>query len=769
MKRLGLLIVLFYTSTLTFGQTITVNGFVLDSVSKEPLFNAYLVDQKDNTVILTNERGFYNLSTKTGTVELKVSYVGYEPSFINITVNKDTSFNIFLAPLVLEEITIIANQEPLFKQALLGKTRIPVKEIQSIPSLAGEPDLLKSITHLPGVSGGREGYSDIYVRGGDRGQNLILFDGVKLYNTNHLGGLISLFNTDAVKSVDLYKGGFPAQFGGRASSVIDVQTREGNKTRFSGKYSIGILQSKIMLEGPLKSEKTSFLFALRGSYLDILTLPIRIKYNNGGISGMVGYTFVDLNLRINHQINNKRKFTLGIYSGHDLMSAEEKGKYDYTEDRMKIGNSAIYLEGTNILSSKLFLRSQLIYSSYRNRYLLSNELHTTLEDYQTMTENRSHIDEVAFKTQSTWYPTNRLKIKGGIDLSAYTFSPGEFSIKQYDYYNQLYFDTISGITNNLRSFESSVFVENDLEFSPRFNLYSGIRATYYTYNNHFDFSIEPRLSLRVLIADKLSAKASFTKMTQNNLALVSNYQGFEREVWIPATDSLPRQIAYQYSFGLFGEVDKINLEFGLEAYYKQLSELYYFRSPTGVFEDFSQLSNYIVTGGRGKSIGAEFTAIYNTPHLSVSLAYTLSKSTRQFIHINNNEIFPSDFDRRHDLSIVTRYRISKRYTLNTNFIFSSGTPFTFPESYTPVNQFYYGYFNYNRINNVTLPDYHRLDLGLERHGMTKNGRKKKFLFNIYNVYARQNPVYIYQNPDNGKTYQKSMFSILPTISYSVEF
>lgn len=768
-SKVLILFSLFFAANNVNCQIFTVSGYIGDSLTKETLYNAYIINQVNNTVVLSNDKGYYSLSAEKGLISLIYSYVGYEPKSLTFKIAKDTLVDIYLVPIKIKEVTVTANAEPLFKQALLGKTNFTIKEIESIPSLAGEPDLMKSITHIAGVSGGREGYSNIYVRGGDRGQNLILLDGVKLYNTNHLGGFMSLFNSDIIKSVDIYKGGFPAGYGGRASSVIYIQSREGNKTKLSGKYSIGILQSKVLLEGPIKSDKTSFLFALRGSYLDILTLPVRIKYLNGQTNSILGYTFTDLNFKLTQNVNNKRKLTLGIYSGQDLMSAIERGKYDLTSDKMNIVNTAIYLDGTNIIGAKLFSKSQLIYSSYRNSYLVSDELETSVENYLSKLENKSHLNEVSYKNQLSWYPANALNIRGGFEASVYGFSPSEFHVRQNDYTNNISFDTIYGIQNRLRSLESSLYLESELDVSNRFTINTGLRATYYRFNNHSDINLEPRLSIRMLIAEKLSAKASFTKMTQNNLALISNYEGFEREVWLPATDALPGQNAFQYSIGIFGDFEKIHLEYGIEAYIKELSEMYYFRAPAEVFEDFSQLQNYITTGGTGNSVGTEITAMFNYPKLSVSLAYTLAKTTRRFKDINNNMEFPSDFDRRHDLSLQTSYIISKKYILNAHFIYSSGTPFTFPESYSPDNNFYYGYFNYGEMNNVRLPDYHRLDFGLERHGLTRKGRKKKFTINIYNAYARQNPVYIYQNPDNGRTYQKSLISFLPTISYSVEF
>jgi hypothetical protein len=769
MKRIIVLLLTLLTSLLVYPQKVTISGFVYDSVSTEPLYNAYIINAATNDVALSNEIGYFSITANQPYVDLKISYVGFETFQNRYFVTTDTLLKVYLISNEIDEVKVVADKEPLFRQVMLGSVRLPVKDIETAPSMFGEPDLMKMITSLPGITGGREGLSTIYVRGGDRDQNLILMDGVKIYNSNHLGGLLSIVNADVIRSVDVYKGGFPSRFGGRLSSVIDIQLLDGNKSELKGKYSIGVLQSSLLLDGPVRNDKTTFILGLRASYLDLFLLPWRIKYNKGNLGSMFGYTFFDLNFKITHEINTHNKVSIGLYTGHDIMTSESFDKFSDFTEHMAIGTSAIKLEHNAILSSKTRLKNQAILSKYGTRFTETDNRQYLLNNYQNEMVTNSYIDEIALKSQLEWYPSPTFSFLSGLETSVYSYSPSKFSIVNKDYTNQFYFDTIVGVINPLRSFELSAFVQGDVNISDKIKLTSGLRSTYFLYDKTPEVSLEPRISFRILTGEHTSIKLGLTKMVQNNLGLVSNYQGFEREVWIPASDSIPRQRSWQYSAGFFGESKRYNMEYGIEVFYKSLSDLYRFSPPVEVFEDFSQLTRYTNTGGTGYSYGAEFSLYYSSENVSLNFAYTILKSIRKFQDINQGNPFPSDFDRPHDLSLTSRVRISDRYTINSSFIFSSGAPFTIPESYTPDNQFYWGYYNYADLNNVRLPAYHRLDIGIERNGITKNGNKKKFLINIFNVYARQNPVYIYQDPYNGKTYQLSLFSILPTISYSAEF
>ena len=766
-----LILLLFTLSTIVNSQSFIITGYVKEDISDEILISANIYEANTNKGTISNSSGHYSISLEGGLKSIQASYVGYKPVKISFFLKRDTLINFELSPMELDEVIITGNNGTSINSTIAGLNTVPVKNISSIPSFTGEPDVIKAITFLPGISEGREGISDFYVRGGDRGQNLIMLDGAKVYNTNHFGGFISLFNADILKSVDMYKGGFPSRFGGRASSVLDIHTREGNINQKQSSFKVGILQSSILFEGPLNNHKTSYLIALRGSYLDLLTLPKRIKdlRNNSGSLG--GYTFLDLNFKINHQVNLKNKIFFNFYSGLDLQRSYDHVNSTLTtttfKDNLTLNTNLITLGHTLVSSSRTFLKSTLSLTQYSN--ILSSKVtnESYLDKNKTKLSSQSSIGELCIKTIFEWYPGSMHSIKTGFEISKYSFVPSKIKVNIRD---SLLNTSINTVTSSfLSSLESSLFIEDDLRIHKILNLYSGLRLSSYFHNSKDYYFVEPRIGLRATLSKNISAKLNYTRMVQFNHALISNYQGFEREVWIAATDSLPPQTANQYSVGFYGDFEKFNIKCSIEGYYKTMTKLVNYRSPTSIFDDFSKLNTLLASDGEGLSYGLEFMMQKESPKFSGTLAYTLSWSFRKFEEINNGAIFHSRFDRRHDLTLLTRIRLSKTYTLNSSFSLSTGTPFTMPVSYSKDSRFTYGYYIYAGINNMRLPLYHRLDLGLEKAGFTKKGRPSRLVINIYNVYARQNPVYIYYDPYRGKTYQKSLFSIIPSLTYSVDF
>ena len=752
----------------TPAQSFIVRGYILDSLSGEVLISANCLEKNSGKGAISNTSGYYLITLPEGRISLNCSYVGYKPAKEEFNLKSDTVINFLLNPGQLNEILVVRRRESNLNRSTTGLNVLSVKTLNSIPSFTGEPDIIKAITFLPGVSSGREGISDFYVRGGDRGQNLILLDGAKVYNSNHVGGFISLFNSDIIKSVDLYKGGFPSRFGGRISSVLDIHTRDGNKNEKHSNFKLGVLQSGLLFEGPFKNNKTTCLFALRGSYLDILTLPLRISIMNSGSGSIFGYTFIDLNAKIKHQINNRNKIFANFYLGYDIESSSDISKYETMKDQMQIHTTLFTLGHTFNPSARTFLKTSIAFSDYGNKLSSLYSRDSYLDKSSTKLSSMSSIYEINLKSVLDWNLNRKHVIKAGIEFNKYLFTPGRIKSVISD---SLLLTKVDTLTGNARqhSMEGSIFFEDDIRINEVFNINAGLRAVGYFYKQSEYFSIEPRLSLRIMLSENISAKINYTRMVQYNHALVSNYQGFEREVWIAATDNIPSQKADQYSIGVYGEIDKFKIEYSLECYYKKMNDLIFYSSSTGVYDDFSDLNRLTVTGGEGWSYGVEFYAQRNTNHFTSALSYTLSWNFRRFSELNYGQVFPFRYDRRHNLSLIAGIRLNKYYTLNSNFILSTGTPFTLPVSYSKDNRFTYGYFNYAGINNMSLPLYHRLDIGIEKTGLTKKGNAKRLSLNVFNVYARKNPVYIYYNPYNGKTFKKSQFSIVPSLSYSIEF
>ena len=425
-------------------QNSTVSGYIRDKESGEFLISANCVEPMLKRGASSNSSGYYSITLPRGKISLQASYVGYNSYKIDFNLQKDTIIDFMLSSLQLEEIVIRGNDKSIFRQSNTGLNIIPVKIIASIPSFIGEPDIIRAVTFLPGVSEGREGFSDFYVRGGDRGQNLVLLDGAKVYNTNHLGGFLSLFNSDVIKSADLYKGGFPSRFGGRASSVLDIHTREGNKNEFHSKFKLGILQSSLLFEGPVKNQNTSYLISVRGSYLDLLTLPIRIKNKLNNSGSLAGYTFLDLNMKINHQIDGRNKVFANFYSGLDFQSAYEIGRTETSKDQLHIQTSLLTLGHTFIPGSKSFLKTSIIFSDYGNRISSFYSFRTHLDNYYTKLSSRSSIRELSLKSIFDWNPNGKHSFKTGIEINKYMFIPGRLRIQNADFVLNTETDTLTG-------------------------------------------------------------------------------------------------------------------------------------------------------------------------------------------------------------------------------------------------------------------------------------------------------------------------------------
>jgi hypothetical protein len=755
------------------GQKYTISGYITSSQTGEQLIAATVFDSVNHTGVVSNSNGFFSINLPEGKINIRTSYLGYEPVEHRFLLNRDTSLSITLneKSSALDAVVVSASI-PIHKQVLMGLTNLPIKTITNIPSFTGQPDLIKAITFIPGFSGGREGYSSIMVRGGDRGQNLILLDGVKLYNTNHLGGFVSLFNTDIVKQVDMYKGGFPARYGGRLSSVLSVLTRDGNKNKISGKFSIGLLSSSAAIDGPI-GDKITFLLSARTSYFDLILLPTKSRVEKAKKGNYWMYNFHDVNAKLTFQPTTGDNWTLNFFQGKDIMNSTDYQRglryLDENNSSINIANIALSLLNDRKLSSKFFLKSRISISDYSNEFI--DKWTSTGDQYTKMNEKglASNIREISAQSKFEYYTSTNQTIIGGVEYSNYKFTPMiQFSSSINESAGFLN-DTTIGYTEPIASDELSLFIEDDLKISEAAYLNLGIRGVNYFCENANYLKIEPRISLRTMLNDNLSFKANYTLMHQFNHVIINNVAGMEREIWLASSKEIPPQVASQWSAGIFGSLPDKNLELSVEGYYKSMSNLLEFRFPPGETISMKEFSEMVIKGGKGETYGAEFQLKYSTDKFSADLGYTLSWNNRQFDSLNNGKSFPFLYDRRHNLSLFTQLKLGKRYLVSTNFMYATGTPVTFPDGFVKSDEYAYQYFVYSGINNRRLPDYHRLDLALIRKTITKKGNTHQLCLNIFNVYARQNPVFIYYKMGTGKVYQKSMFSIIPSISYSFEF
>ena len=771
-----LLVVLF--PLCSFSQNYTLSGYVIDSQTGEPLPFVSCYDAVSRRVCVSNQYGFYTLAIPSGKVEFRVSYMGYKESMSDFTLNSDTMLNILLTPasIELEEVSV-KSTIPRYLQSSMGKMNIPIKNITALPSFIGEPDIMKSISFLPGVASGRDGYSNVYVRGGDRGQNLILLDGMKLYNTNHLGGLISLFNSNIIKHVDVYKGGFPSRYGGRASSVIDVYTKDGNRNEYKGKLNVGLLNSGIVYEGPI-TDKSSFIVAGRTAYYDLFTIPSRINYYKnknsdfGGSAEFVGYSCFDVNAKLTYNFTQLHKIWLSFIMAHDIQTMAENHRY--TEEiseqfnKLKTHNTGVSLGESYIINSKLFMKNSLSYTNYTNKISISEKISNKKESFVTEQSTETSINDFTLQSRFEYTPNSSNTIKWGLESTFYNFTPSlKRSFNEND--NTGYaMDTVIGYTKPVNSFENNLYFEWEFNAFNRIWLNVGGRGTAYFCKDTTYYRVEPRTSLMFLIFDPLSFKANYTILNQFNHVVVNNYSFFEREIWMAATKKLKPQSSQQVSAGFFYNLPKPDLEFSLEAYYKKMYNQLEYKMPVRDEGNNSNLEDLVYINGKGEAYGFEFQLEKKEGKFIGSLNYTLSWNFRQFDELNFGEQYPFIYDRRHSFSILGAYSINQKYKISSNFVFSTGTPFTMPEAFIKEDDFSFGYYGYEGINNYRLPNYHRLDLSFTRTGKTKKNKGVQFDVNIFNVYARKNPVYIFYNQTDGKVYSKSMFSIIPSVSFSME-
>lgn len=747
----------------------TIHGSITDSSTKETLISAHVYDSISMKSAISNSQGFYSLTLNRGKVSVRVKYLGYEESVHTFHLVADTviNFKLLSKSEQLNDVKIVA-EVPIHEQTLLGKNIISKVAIENGPSSFGELDLMKAATKLPGITPGREGRSNIYVRGGDRGQNLILLDGVKLYNTGHMGGFVSLFNTDVIKQVDVYKGGYPSRFGGRASSVIDIHTLDGNRNKLSGKFNLGLLTSSVMAEGPI-GEKISFVVAARTSYYELYSLSDRNRMKKYSTADFVNFNFFDINAKLTYYINPRNRVYGSLFIGNDRNVTKYRSPYEIGNTLYAIKNSSFKGGIHTELGTNLFIKNSVSYSNY------SNELNSSNSDKRKGTKitsnyfSTSEIKEFNLQSKLEYYPNSSHAIKAGVEYSYYKFLPGVN--RSYKNQSDTGFerDTTFGYRFYLEANEIAAFAEDEIQFNKQLFLNIGLREVLFLTDGKNYNRTEPRVSLRAMLNNNLSLKANWTIMNQFNHVVVSNYGLFEKEMWMASTKDIPPQQAQQYAVGLFATLPSAKLQFSTELYYKTMTNLLEYKIPVDVEFVVSDINETIVKNGKGEAYGAEFLAAYKNERFAIDFSYALSWNYRQFDDLNNGKKYPFIYDRRHDFSITTTTLLGSHYSINSNFVFSTGTPYTMPDGYVKYDDYMYNYYAYRGMNNKRLPNYHRLDLSLVKKSTTRKGKNETWRLNIFNAYARQNPLIIYYDQKTGKVYGKSMFSIVPTISYSLEF
>ena len=764
-------------------EKFTINGYIKDSLSGETLIGASIILPGAGRSVTSNQYGFYSLTLPKGTYRFTSSFIGYTSfdTTIELVANKVIDFNLFPKNMVYETVTVTTQRRPdNVKTAQMGKIDLSMEQLKSIPALLGEVDVLKVLQLLPGVRNAGEGNAGFYVRGGGPDQNLILLDDAVVYNTGHLFGFFSVFNSDAIKNVPLIKGGMPAQYGGRLSSVVDISLKDGNMNKTQVDAGIGLIASRIAIQGPIKKDKASYIVSARRTYIDILTKPLMGK--NSEFRGS-GYYFYDLNMKVNYIVSPKDRIYLSGYFGRDV--------FNYTNSIRKFntavpwGNSTATLRWNHVFNRKLFSNTTLVYNDYKFSFS------ATQRDFSIKLS--SGIRDVNAKVDFDYFASPKHKVKFGGQYTFHTFFPNIVSASQGS-------TTFTPNNANMKfANEYAAYIQDDWEVTDKLKINYGIRYSnfqqvgkYLAYSkdvngNKIDSTyfgpgktvkqyggIEPRTTMRYAINEESSVKLAISRNLQY-IHLVSNAGStLPTDLWVPSTLNVKPQISWQYAAGYFRDFANSTFETSVEVYYKDMqNQIEYREGYTPSFADPEE----DFTFGRGWSYGAEFFINKVKGRLTGWVGYTLSWTWRKFPFLNDGEKYVSKFDRRHDMSVVATYELNKKWKLSSVFIYGTGNAVTVPERFYFIN----GVLTQenSRINSYRLAPYHRLDLSAT---YTPNQKKKRkytgsWVFSIYNVYSRLNPYFIYfdqtGSPTSGNVKidatQVSLFPIIPSVTWNVKF
>ncbi len=794
MKKIHLLIISLLIFTLSHAQRATVSGYLIDKSSGERLINANVYEKNSLQGTTTNTFGFYSITLPKDHKTLTYSFVGFEPVDVSFNLASDTVINIELElNAEIEEITVYGEAARKVHNTEMSMVELPVIQVQKIPLFMGEPDLLKVLQLLPGVKSGTEGTSGIYVRGGGPDQNLFLLDGVPVYNVNHLLGFFSVFNPSAIKTVKLYKGGFPARFGGRLSSVIDINMKEGNMKKFEGEASLGIISSRLSLEGPIVKDKTSFIVSGRRTYGDLLLQPL-LKLSADNLRA--GYYFYDLNAKINHIFSEKSRLYLSGYFGQDKLYVKDKSEYTTesvtykSRNEVNIGwqNATGALRWNYLFSNKLFGNFIATYSNYN--FFVSYDYRNSSSDSpesRDFFKYLSGIDDWSAKAEFDYFPLPQHAVKFGSGYIYHTFEPGVTRI-QSAANNEPDGDFNLELGNDpIYAHEAYLFAEDNFDITPRLKANIGLHLLGFSVQDVFYPSLEPRASLRFLVNEVFSLKASYSKMSQNIHLLSSSTISLPTDLWLPTTKRIKPQKSHQYALGAFFKLPH-DLDFSVEGYYKTMTNLI----------EYKDGASYILSGkgwedlvelGDGWSSGAELLLEKKLGKTTGWIGYTLSWTERQFDNLNFGRPFYARYDRRHDISISVTNELTKHIDIAITWVYGTGNAVTLgKQTYKQNESISDGYdqsLTYiESRNNFRMPAYHRVDVGVNFHRVSKLG-KSTFSISAYNAYNRLNPFYVdwgYKNTETGKPVssgyepnaepaliQMSIFPIIPSISYTLKF
>jgi len=792
-KLFGLLVILF--SGMVSAQKIRISGYIKDAETGEKLIGATLYEKNTKQVAISNDYGFYSLSIpKRQTYVFEVSYIGYKTNIRELSITKNQNLNFKLtSDNNLEEVIITASKEkPIEKRTEMSRISIPVQQMKSLPAIGGESDIIKSLQLMPGIQSGSEGMSQLFVRGGSADQNLILLDDVPMYYVSHLGGFVSTFNTDAISKVEAIKGGFPAKYGNRLSSIINIRMKEGNLNKFEGNAMLGMIASKISIEAPIKKDTTSYIISYRRLLYDLISMAGSSISSKG--KSIQGYHFYDFNAKINHHFSDKNHLYLSTYLGDDknyYKTKDKDGGLDQNIERVRWGNRLVALRWNHLFSQKLFSNTTLAYTRYR--FMYENERIVTFDDVVNESNNqfKSGISDLSAKIDFEYYANPNYQLKFGANATDHSFSPGVYS---YQFKNPEETQDTLVANQRLKAKEMAVYTENQIQLG-RLSLNLGFRYNLYRVDNENFHSFEPRLLGNLLLTNDLSLKASYAKMQQSIHLLTTSGTGMPIDLWVPATKRVIPEKSQQLALGIAKTFNK-KYEFSVETYYKKMENLTTYKEGVSYANPNKDWQDKVEIDGKGLSYGIELLLQKKQGKTTGWLGYTWSKSTRQFENVNFGKIYPFRYDRRHDISLVANHRLTDNIDISATWVFGTGNAITLATSKyqlintptdspitsnNPWNSNYSEVRYYSGKNAFRMRAFHKLDLGIRFHKKKKHGTQT-WNFSIYNAYNRQNPYYYFYllevdegtNPNNYENYhlklkQQSLFPIVPSVSYSFKF
>jgi len=770
-KLISLLIMLIIVSIGSAQQNFTISGHIRCVETGEGLLGSSIYVEELQSGTITNLYGFYSITLPKGNYSLRYSYIGYVNSTVQIelieNINKDIELQ--STAVELEEVVIVSETaDKNIKAAEMSVIKITPKEIQVIPVIFGEQDILKTIQLLPGVNSGNEGSSGFYVRGGSADQNLIILDEAPVYSASHLLGFFSVFNSDAIKGLELYKGNAPAEYGGRLSSTLDIQMNEGNSKKFSTSGGIGLLSSRLTLEAPIVKDKSSFIISGRRTYADMF-----LAFSKDPAKKNTKLYFYDLNVKANYKINDKNRVFLSGYFGRDVFKFSDFFSTDW-------GNKTGTLRWNHIFGSKLFLNSSLIYSNY------NYGIGYTLSD--NMIEINSGIRDINIKEDFQYFANPKNSLKFGFNIIYHTFRPGEINSDNEDFFNSTFIDKKHAI-------ESAVYLSHKIDVSSLFKLTYGLRYsnftsigpdTVFSYNSNDEITsvetfssgevvnmygvLEPRITMNYIVDEKSSVKLAYARNAQYLHLLSNSSAALPTDLWIPSSKIVKPQIADQIALGYFRNFRNNMFETSVEVYYKKFQNQIDYQNGAQIILNEKVESQLVF--GKGRAYGAELFIKKRTGRLTGWIGYTLSRTERSIEEIDDGSWCPVKHDRAHDVSIVAIYKLNTKWNVSATWIYNTGHAVTFPSGKYEIEGLTIP--AYTNRNEYRMPAYHRLDVGATYTRKKRKRFESSWIFSVYNAYARRNAYSIRfreneNDPSKTEAVRLTLFRIIPSITYNFKF